>query len=84
MQSKKLKKEYILFAVPAELLLEAGIFEGDPLQMYVDGNKLIIENVDEEIKDIVCDGDCENCPVSQIECDEDCENCPCNCDESEV
>lgn len=84
MQSKELKKEYILFAVPTELLLEAGILEGNPVQMYVDGSKLIIENMDEEISDIVCDCDCDNCPIGQIDCDEDCGNCPCNCDESEV
>lgn len=83
MQDKKLK-ENVLFSVPIELLLEAGIFEGDPFRMYVEEGRLIIENVDEDIKDIVCDGDCEDCPVSQIECDEDCRRCPCNCDESEV
>ena len=44
MQDKKMKTEIVLLAVPAEMLLEAGIFEGDPMQMYVDGNKLVIEN----------------------------------------
>lgn len=38
MQDKKMKTEIVLLAVPAEMLLEAGIFEGDPMQMYVDGN----------------------------------------------
>lgn len=42
MQDKKMKTEIVLLAVPAEMLLEAGIFEGDPMQMYVDGNKLVI------------------------------------------
>ena len=30
MQDKKMKTEIVLLAVPAEMLLEAGIFEGDP------------------------------------------------------
>ena len=34
MQDKKMKTEIVLLAVPAEMLLEAGIFEGDPMQMY--------------------------------------------------
>ena len=45
MQDKKMKTEIVLLAVPAEMLLEAGIFEGDPMQMYVDGRKLVIENL---------------------------------------
>ena len=36
MQDQKMKAEIVLLGVPAELLLEAGIFEGDPLQMYAD------------------------------------------------
>lgn len=35
--------------------------------------------------EIVCDGDCENCPVNETECDGNCEECPCykNCEEEE-
>ena len=41
---------------------------------------------DNEDEDIVCDGDCENCPIADMDCDGDCEDCPCsdNCDESEA
>lgn len=55
------------------------------MQMYTDGHKIVIENIDDP-KDIVCDGDCENCPIADIDCDGDCEDCPCsdNCDESEA
>ncbi len=85
MQNPKMKTEIVLLAVPAELLLEAGIFEGDPMQMYAEDGKLVIENLD-DMSDVVCDGDCENCPISEIDCDGDCQNCPCykGCDESEV
>lgn len=83
MQDKKLKHEYVLLAVPAELLLEAGIFEGDSIVMHTEGNKLIIENYDGEF---LCTGDCENCPLSDMDCDGECDACPCSesCDESEV
>ena len=86
MQNEKIKdKETVMIPVPAELLLEAGIYEGDPMQMYADGHKIVIENIDDP-KDIVCDGDCENCPIADMDCDGDCEDCPCsdNCDESEA
>ena len=56
MQNKKIKTEIIMLPVPAELFLEAGMFEGDPMQMYADGHK-------------VCDGDCEDCPCCD-NCDE--------------
>lgn len=74
-----------MLPVPAELFLEAGMFEGDPMQMYADGHKIVIENIDDP-KDIVCDGDCDNCPIADMDCDGDCEDCPCsdNCDESEA
>ncbi len=85
MQNKKMKTEIVLLAVPAELLFEAGVFEGDPMQMYAEDGRLVIENLD-DMSDVVCDGDCENCPLSEIDCDGDCENCPCckDCDESEA
>ena len=31
MQNKKIKTEIIMLPVPAELFLEAGMFEGDPI-----------------------------------------------------
>lgn len=86
MQNEKIKdKETVMIPVPAKLLLEAGIYEDDPMQMYADGRKIIIQNIDDE-KDFVCDNDCENCPIADTDCDGDCERCPCNnnCDESEV
>lgn len=86
MQNEKIKdKETVMIPVPAELLLESGIYEGDPMQMYADGHKIVIQNID-DIKNFVCDNDCENCPIADTDCDGDCEGCPCNnnCDESEA
>lgn len=83
MQNKRMKHEFVLLAVPAELLLEAGIFEGEAIMMYAAGRKLIIENGEDEF---ICTGDCENCPAKEVDCDGECEDCPCkeNCDESEA
>lgn len=80
-----MKTEMVMVAVPAEMLLEAGIFEGDPMQMYVEGRRLVIENLD-DTDDFVCDGNCDDCPFNEIDCVDECESCPCNniCDDSEV
>lgn len=85
MQKSSMKIEMVMLAVPAEMLSEAGISEGDPIQMYADGRKLVIENLD-DTDDFVCGGDCSDCPISDIDCDNDCLNCPCwdECDEAEV
>lgn len=85
MQNKVIKNEFVLLSVPAELMAQAEISDAKTLQMYVNGNKLIIENVD-DIANYICDGDCGNCPIDCEECDFDCENCPCSeiCDESEA
>lgn len=86
MQNEKIKdKETVMIPVPTKLLLEAGIYDDDPMQMYADGRKIIIQNID-DAKDFVCDSDCENCPIADTDCDGDCESCPCNnnCDESEA
>lgn len=85
MQKRSMKTEIVMVAVPAEMLLEAGIFEGDPMQMYVEGRRLVIENLD-DIEDFVCGGDCPDCPISDIDCDNDCLNCPRwdKCDDAEV
>ena len=53
MQKRTMKTEMVMVAVPAAMLLEAGIFEGDPMQMYVEGRKLVIENLD-DLDDFVC------------------------------
>lgn len=86
MQNKRMKQEkheFVLLAVPAALLLEAGIFEGDAMMMYTAGRKLIIENCDDVF---ICTGDCEKCPAKEADCDGECDDCPCreHCDESEA
>ncbi len=76
MQNKKVD-EFVLISVPKEALEDAGIVDGSVLQIYVDGNKLVIEKLI-DTGEIVCDGDCDNCPVNETECDGDCDNCPVN------
>ena len=83
MQNKKVDK-FVLISVPKEALEDAGIVDGSVLQIYLDGNKLVIEKLI-DTGEIVCDGDCDNCPVNETECDGNCEECPCykNCEEEE-
>ena len=83
MQNKKVN-EFVLISVPNETLEDAGIVDGSVLQIYADGNKLVIEKLI-DTGEIVCDGDCDNCPVNETECDGNCEECPChiNCEEEE-
>ena len=83
MQNKKVD-EFVLISVPKEVLEDAGIVDGSVLQIYADGNRLVIERLT-DTGEVVCDGDCDNCPVNETECDGNCEGCPCykNCEEEE-
>lgn len=85
MQKRARKTEMTLLAVPAEMLLEAGVFADSPIQMYVDGRRLVIENLD-DTADFICDGDCTDCPFCDSDCADECESCPCrtHCEDSEV
>lgn len=85
MQNKKIGTEMALLSVPLEALAEAGIQADGILEMYADGNRLIIQNA-VETDDFVCDGDCESCPMSETDCTGDCDDCPCNadCDDAEA
>ena len=75
MQNKKVD-EFVLISVPKEVLEDAGIVDGSVLQIYADGNRLVIERLT-DTGEVVCDGDCDNCPVNETECDGNCEECPC-------
>ena len=75
MQNKKVD-EFVLISVPKDVLEDAGIVDGSVLQIYADGNRLVIERLT-DTGEVVCDGDCDNCPVNETECDGNCEECPC-------
>lgn len=83
MQDKKMKT--VLLSVPLEVLAEAGIMTDGVLEMYADGNRIIVQNADVP-GDFICDGDCEGCPMSEIDCTGDCKSCPCfeDCEDAEV
>ena len=70
MQNKKVN-EFTLISVPKDVFEDAGIVDGSVLQIYADGNRLVIERLT-DTGEIVCDGDCDNCPVNETECDENC------------
>lgn len=70
MQDKKVTKEYVLVSVPAELLVTAGIFAGDAIQMYVEGDRLILES-SENAGGISSNGGYEKCPAGETGCDKE-------------
>jgi len=63
MQNKVREKSWGQIPVSRELLAEAGIDENSVLQMYVSGNRLVIESVRDE-DGYRCDLDCERCPIT--------------------
>ena len=65
MQNKKVD-EFVLISVPKEVLEDAGIVDGSVLKIYADGNRLVIERLT-DTGEVVCDGDCDNCPVNETE-----------------
>ena len=62
MQNRKLN-EFTLISVPKEALEDAGIVDGSVLQIYADGNRLVIEKLI-DTGEIVCVGDFDNCPLN--------------------
>ena len=83
MQNKKVD-EFVLISVPKEVLEDAGIVDGSVLQIYADGNRLVIERLT-DTGEVVCDGDCDTCPLKETECAGNSEECPGykNCEEEE-
>ena len=63
MQNKVRGKSWGQIPVSRELLTEAGIDENSVLQMYVSGNRLVIESV-RDADGYRCDLDCERCPIT--------------------
>ena len=89
MQNKDVR-DFMLFSIPLDMLDEAGISPESVVQMSASGGKIVIRLVSrEDVADLVCGGDCEECVVSEFDCDSDCDTCPCrvSCydpDETEV
>ncbi len=71
MQNPKLTTECVLLSVPVDILEEAGICEGDLIQITAERGRIVITN-NTDTDDYICDGICEDCPISE------------NCNESEV
>lgn len=73
MQDQKLTGNFVLMTVPVEAVEESGILNGGLIQITAEEGRLVFEAVSVEDEDIVCDGECENCPVYETEGD-DCPN----------
>lgn len=68
MRKKEETMEVVMLCVPTEMLKEAGIREGAVLEMYVDGNAIILRSGN-DFADFVCDKDCTGCPLSCGSCE---------------
>lgn len=73
MQNQKLTGNFVLMTVPVETVEESGILNGGLIQITAEKGRLVFEAVSVEDEDIVCDGECEDCPVYETEGD-DCPN----------
>lgn len=73
MQNQKLTGNFVLMTVPVEAIEESGILNGGLIQITAEEGRLVFEAVSVEDEDIVCDGECEDCPVYETEGD-DCPN----------
>lgn len=73
MQNKKLTGKFALMTVPVEVIEESGILNGGLIQITAEEGRLVLETVRVEGEEIVCDGECEECPVYETEGD-DCPN----------
>ena len=76
---------FALVPVPYEALVDAGIEIGDPLQFTVEEGKITMERLVPEEIEIVCSGNCQDCPMLLLDCIGGCEACLCknNCERSE-
>lgn len=85
-ETNKNTEMFVLISVPFEVFEDAGIGDGSVMNITMEDGKIVIERVETKDCDIVCSGNCEDCPAFYIDCDGDCEACPCyeNCDEGEV
>lgn len=62
MQNQALK-DFVLMAIPNEVLEEAKILPNALIQYQVDEGKIIMEMVDEVVP-FACSGECDECPVN--------------------
>lgn len=85
-QMKNQQPLFALVPVPYEALVDAGIEIGDPLQFTVEEGKITMERLVPEDIEIVCNCNCQDCPMLLLDCIGGCEACPCknNCERSEV
>ena len=70
MQDQKLTGNFVLMTVPVEAVEESGILNGGLIQITAEEGRLVFEAVSVEDEDIVCDGECEDCPVYETEGDD--------------
>lgn len=61
---------HVFISMPIGALADAGIGPDDVIEIYVDDNKVIIQKAEPD-EAIICDEDCEHCPLRLLDCSND-------------
>ena len=61
---------HVLMSIPVGALADAGIAPDDVIEIYVDDNKVVLQKAELD-GTVVCDEDCEHCPLRLLECEND-------------
>ena len=62
--------EFALIPVPADALMAVGICPGEITEAFVEGDRIVIQKVDEDAFCEEFNDDCEGCPYCCPECGE--------------
>lgn len=60
---------HVFISMPIGALADAGIGPDDVIEIYVDDNKVIMQKADLD-DTIICDEDCEHCPLRMLDCND--------------
>ena len=68
MQDKKVTAiDMVMISIPTDMIVEAGIEDNSVIEMYVDGDEIVIRKA-VDTSDYECDGNCEDCPLDEHGC----------------
>ena len=59
---------HVLMSLPVGALADAGIGPDDVIEIYVEDKKVVLQKAELDGA-IVCDEDCDHCPLRLLECE---------------
>lgn len=66
---------YVFITMPVGALADAGIRPDDIIEIFVEDDKVILQKA-QFGENIVCDEDCDHCPLRLLDCENDGERSP--------